>query len=74
MSSTMPVKSKNGPDVTLMRSPFAKSILSLGVSMQGGEESAHGHSFTVLTERGNVRAIDASDSAFSVPADFTKES
>ena len=29
----MPVKSKNGPDVTLTRSPFVKSILSLGVSM-----------------------------------------
>ena len=29
----MPVKSKNGPLVTLTRSPLAKSILSLGVSM-----------------------------------------
>ena len=33
ISSTVPVKSKNGPEVTFTRSPFLKSILSLGVSM-----------------------------------------
>jgi hypothetical protein len=32
-----------------------------------------GNSITVITERGNSRPIDANDSVFSVPSDFTKE-
>jgi hypothetical protein len=32
-----------------------------------------GHSVTVSTERGNVRAIGANDAGFSVPSDFTRQ-
>ena len=32
-----------------------------------------GHSVTVSTERGNVRAIGANDAVFSVPSDFTQQ-
>jgi hypothetical protein len=35
--------------------------------------SQGGHSPSFMTERGNVRPVDANDPAFSVPSDFTKQ-
>ena len=35
--------------------------------------SAQGHSVTISTENGNVRAIGANDAVFSVPSDFTQQ-
>ncbi|HEX3671590.1 MAG TPA: hypothetical protein VHT92_07805 [Candidatus Cybelea sp.] len=32
-----------------------------------------GHSVTISSERGNVRAIGASDAAFAIPSDFTQQ-
>ena len=38
-----------------------------------GQGSSEGHSFSLLTERGNVRTVTDSDPIFSVPSDFTQQ-
>jgi hypothetical protein len=49
--------------------PFADLSMwnAMSFSMQGGRQ------VTFVMERGDVRAIDANDAAFSVPSDFTKQ-
>jgi hypothetical protein len=53
--------------------PLGKLALFETVTMHGAQQEAQGRAFAVMTERGNVRTIDAGDPVFSVPSDFTKE-
>lgn len=57
------------------------SVTSSGPALPSGKlplfevmTSEQGKGFAFLSERGNVRTINDSDPAFSVPSDFTKES
>lgn len=57
--------------------PADRLVLWMLVAIQGGAPSAQGEmhgGFSMLIERGNVRAIGPADkNLFSVPADFSKE-
>lgn len=56
--------SQTGPQM-----PFGKLSMFDAATFAGGDGK---HNATFLSERGNVRTIDANDAAFTVPADFTK--
>ncbi len=58
----------SGPAVPMRRLSLFDVVTFSG---QGGS-TQQGGSFSFVTERGNVRSLDAADPLFSVPADFTK--
>jgi hypothetical protein len=63
--------SSSGPALPAAQLPVFEAV---GFTAGGSDRGASGQSgqLTVVTERGNVRAIGAADPVFSVPADFTK--
>jgi hypothetical protein len=62
----------SGPAFPAAQLPLFEAVSFSGV--RGTDRSASGQNgqLTIVTERGNVRSIGASDPVFSVPADFTK--
>jgi hypothetical protein len=58
----------NGPELPRQR----LSLFDVMTISGRGRNSDQSGSFSMITERSNVRSIDVNDPVFSVPADFTK--
>lgn len=59
--------------VTASGPPLPAGQLAMFEVAAFSSDKSEGKAFAAVTERGNVRPISASDPAFSVPPDFTKE-